>query len=135
MQKFKVLIVIALISSTVFGCSSKDNIIPTPEHTMKTVYERHMGAMGNGALMDHRSMLRRDMTESDIDLTDYVRTEKNALESKFKLLPNPTLYMFVSPNLASTNKIPIPGYLTEFKMYTTEHYALPGEVSSLPKTF
>jgi len=117
------------------ACSSKDNIIPTPEYTMREVYERHMGAMGEGALMDKRSLLRRDMNEDDIDLSEYVRTEKTALESKFRLLPNPILYMFVHPHLASDSEIPIPGYLTEFKMYERDHYALPGEISRLPQQF
>lgn len=135
MPKSKAALTIALISTTLIACSSKDNIIPTPEYTMKEVYERHMGAMGEGALMDKRSLLRRDMNEDDIDLSKYVRTEKTALESKFKLLPNPILYMFVHPHLASESEIPIPGYLTEFKMYERDHYALPGEISRLPQQF
>jgi len=111
------------------GCATKESIIPTPEQDMKTVYEQHMNGVGEGKILDKRSVLRRPMSVEDVELSDYVRTEATALRSRFRLLPNPTLYMFVAPHLAGESGVPIPGYLTEFKMWETDHYALPGEVS------
>lgn len=113
------------------GCASKDDIIPVPERDMKEVYQQHMGALGAGKLMDRRALLRRPMEEGDVDLADYTRTEATALKSRFKLLPNPTMYMYVAPHLATQNGVPIPGYLTEFKMWEKDHYALPGEISHM----
>ena len=117
------------------ACATKDSIIPTPEHDMKTVYENHMQGIGDGKLFDTRSVLRRPMEVEDVDLSEYVRTEKNQLEAKFKTLPNPTMYMFVAPHLAADTNVPIPGYLTEFKMWESEHYAMPGEISDMNNSF
>lgn len=121
--------------SLLSACANKDTMIPIPEDDMKTVYDRHMQGIGDGKLIDNRSMLRRPMLESDVELSDYVRTEKNQLQARFKMLPNPTMYMFVAPHLASKDSVPIPGYITEFKMWEKDNYALPGEISDMDSTF
>ena len=126
---------ISLISVVLTGCSNKDNFIPQPDQDMKTVYGNHMSAVGDGKLLDTRSLVRRPMVEGDVQLSDYVRSEKNQLQSRFKLLPNPTMYMFVAPHLATTNQVPIPGYLTEFRMWEKDHYAMPGERSDMRTGF
>ena len=134
MQILKVALPITLIS-LLAACATKETMLPTPKYSMKEVYDQHMQGVGSGQVLDRRSQLRRPMIESDINLSDYVRTEKNQLEAKFKFLPNPTLYMFVAPHLASQSQVPVPGYLTEFKMWKTEHYALPGEISDMSNRF
>lgn len=123
------LTLVALAAFTLAGCANKDAMIPRPEQTMQDVYSNAMGATGQGRLMDERAVLRRSMIESDADYSDYVRSEANQLESKFKLLPNPTLYLFVAPHLATADGVPVPGYLTEFKMFSRDHYAMPGEAT------
>ena len=134
MRTLKAILSVTLIS-VLGGCATKDSMIPTPEHDMKTVYDMHMQGVGDGKLLDTRSLIRRPMMEEDVHLSDYVRTEKNMLESKFKRIPNPTLYMFVAPHLASRAQVPVPGYLTEFKMWEREHYAMPGETSDMNGSF
>ncbi len=119
-----------LVLGVLAGCSSKDAMLPQPDQTMQDVYNTTMGSTGEGKLMDERSALRRSLTESDVDYSGYVRTEANQLQSKFKLLPNPTLYIFVAPHLSTADGVPVPGYLTEFKLYTRDHYALPGEINT-----
>ncbi len=126
---------ISLISVVLTGCSNKDNFIPQPDQTMKTVYGNHMSGVGDGKLLDTRSLVRRPMVEGDVQLSYYVRSEKNQLQSRFKLLPNPTMYMFVAPHLATTDQVPIPGYLTEFRMWEKDHYAMPGELSDMRTGF
>ena len=123
------------LTSVLAACSSKDAMLPVPDQDMKAVYNQHMNGVGDGKLLDKRTLIRRDMTEDDVELTDYVRTEKNQLQAKFKRIPNPTMYMFVAPHLASDTQVPIPGYLTEFKMWDTDHYALPGEVSDMAPAY
>lgn len=120
-----------ILTSIIVGCASKDTMLPVPNQDMRQVYDSHMAGVGNGHTMDTRSTLRRPMVEEDVDLSSYVRTESNQLEAKFRHIPNPTLYMFVAPHLATENDVPIPGYLTEFKMWERDHYALPGEVSDM----
>ena len=134
-MRILIVVLTPILISLLSACASKDSILPVPEHDMKTVYERHMQGIGDGELLDKRSLLRRPMIEGDVQLSEYVRTEKNQLEAKFKSLPNPTMYMFVAPHLAADTKVPIPGYLTEFKMWERDHYALPGEVSNLSSGF
>lgn len=130
MQNTLKLTATVLVLVTLAGCSSKDAMLPQPDQTMQDVYNTTMGSTGEGKLMDERSALRRSLTESDVDYSGYVRTEANQLQSKFKLLPNPTLYMFVAPHLSTADGVPVPGYLTEFKLYTRDHYALPGEINT-----
>jgi len=125
----KKLTIAALAVVTLAGCSSKEAMLPKPEQDMKTVFNGAMGSTGQGKLMDERSVLRRSMTEADTDYSEFVRTEATQLERKFTLLPNPTLFMFVAPHLATNDGVPVPGYLTEFKLFTKDHYALPGEVA------
>jgi len=124
-----------ILISTLSGCATKDTLLPIPEQDMKAVYESHMRGVGDGQLFDSRSVLRRPMIEGDVELSEYVRTEKNQLESKFKKIPNPTMYMFVAPHLSTRSKVPIPGYLTEFSMWEQDNYALPGEISDLSSSF
>lgn len=121
--------------SLLAGCANKEAMIPTPERDMQTVYREHMQGVGDGKLLDTRSLLRRPLQESDVDLSQYVRTEKTQLQAKFPKIPNPTLYMFVGPHLAADTQVPIPGYITEFKMWEREHYALPGEQSDMTEHF
>lgn len=128
MSRLKMMTV-CMVATIITGCSSKEGLIPTPNKTMQEVYDQAMGATDQGRLMDERSVIRRSMTESESDLSEFVRTESNQLKVKFSLLPNPTMYMFVAPHLSTSDEVPVPGYLTEFKLFTRDHYALPGEVS------
>jgi conjugative transfer region lipoprotein (TIGR03751 family) len=125
------IVLIGSLINVLSGCASKDSILPVPNDNMQTVYERHMQSVGKQKLQQSRSLLRRDMQEGDVDLSDYVRTEKNQLQSKFRFLPNPTMYMFVAPHLSTKDKVPVPGYITEFKMWEKDQYAMPGELSDL----
>ena len=134
MQKLTVVLT-AISISFLSACATKDSMLPVPEHNMKQVYNRHMQSNGDGVLFDERAVLRRPMIEADVALSHYVRTEKNQLESKFKTLPNPTMYMFVAPHLASDTQVPIPGYLTEFKMWERQHFAMPGEISDMGSNY
>jgi len=127
MMTLKKLSVVALAAVTLAGCANKDAMIPRPEQNMTAVYHQAMGATSQGRLMDERAVLRRGMVESDADYSNYVRTEANQLQSKFSLLPNPTMYMFVAPHLATEDGVPVPGYLTEFRLYKEDVYALPSE--------
>ena len=116
------------LSAALVGCATPmEDMIDVPEKDMTDVYHDAIGAGSASRVLDDRSVLRRPLTEGEMDVTPYVRTESNALQSKFQLLPNPTLYMFVNVHLATADEVPIPAYLTEFKMYQKNHYALPGE--------
>lgn len=109
------------------ACGGKDTILPQDGPTMKDVYEGHTGRMGTGSLMDARSSLRRPMSDTEQDVTPFVRDEASEIQQKFKRLPNPDIVMFSFPHLATGEEVPVPGYMTVFPMFESNHYALPGE--------
>ena len=57
----------------------------------------------------------------------YTRTAANELELLFVRLPNPDIYIYVPPHLATKERIPVPGYTTAVPLYERVEYALPGE--------
>lgn len=115
---------------TLGGCASTtEDMIGTPDHTMNEVYSAAMGGGSEGKLLDERSVLRRSLTESDADLSRFVRTEDDALRNDFPMLSNPEMRMFIAPHLSTRDGIPVPGYVTRFRMWERDHYALPGETT------
>ena len=59
----------------------------------------------------------------------YARTAANELELLFPRLPNPDVYIYVLPHLATDARVPVPGYTTAVPLYERVEYALPGELS------
>ncbi|MDE0334313.1 MAG: TIGR03751 family conjugal transfer lipoprotein [Defluviicoccus sp.] len=57
----------------------------------------------------------------------YTRTAANELELLFPRLPNPDIYIYVTPHLATDERVPVPGYTTAVPLYERVEYALPGE--------
>ena len=57
----------------------------------------------------------------------YARTAASELEMLFPRLPNPDIYVYVPPHLATASRIPVPGYTTAVPLYVRVEYALPGE--------
>jgi len=67
------------------------------------------------------------------DAPAYARTAANELEFLFPRLPNPDVYIYVPPHLATELRIPVPGYTTAVPLYDRVEYALPGEGSASPR--
>lgn len=59
----------------------------------------------------------------------YERTARNEIQQLFPRLPNPDILVFVTPHLATRNRVPVPGYTTVLPLYDQVHYAMPGEQS------
>lgn len=134
----------AVILLGLIGCSNsnefksedelyKDSVIPKSEHTMKEIYENRSSAnnesQGEGMPTQYAGYMvnKRPIKESEAALSPY--TVNNAGESSFRMLPNPVIYMYVLPSLTKEDRLPRPGWLTEFHMYDKDEYALAGEVS------
>lgn len=127
MKKITLITLAATILMTTGCTTSKDAMIPKPEQNMREVYAQHMGNGPAGNSFDERSVVRRPILEDEVNLSDYTRTESNQLSSRFKFLPNPVLVMYVAPHLATASEVPVPGYVTQFRMYERDHHALPHE--------
>ncbi|NQZ49361.1 MAG: hypothetical protein HRT95_03970 [Moritella sp.] len=119
----KTIIITAWIS-LLMGCSSsKESVMPPVETTIKQVYQSHSSASGKQSM---RLSVQRPLLSKEINMDAY--TLHNTPKPDYQLLPNPTLYMFVASKL-SRDRSPIPAFITEFKMYERDEYALPHEVS------
>ena len=57
----------------------------------------------------------------------YARSAANELELLFPRLPNPDVYIYVPPHLATGERVPVPGYTTAVPLYERVEYALPEE--------
>ncbi|QIQ21460.1 TIGR03751 family conjugal transfer lipoprotein [Zophobihabitans entericus] len=134
MNWIKPLLLTVLVSVlTLTGCTtSKDKLLPHDDNTMLTVWNAGTGGstvsgQHGQQLLDARQHLRRPLSESNADASQYTRNAQNEIYSQFKRLPNPDLVMYVFPHLAGTDPVPVPGYSTVFPLYQRVQYAMPGE--------
>ncbi|WP_428775697.1 hypothetical protein [Vibrio sp.] len=123
----------AVLCALLLGCSSsdgvskKDQIIPPSDATMKEVFDskgRPEESTGNQVMQ----VLRRPANQNELALDAY---QTNGINHKpsFRRLPNPTLYIYFAPSLSKDGGMPIPAWMSEFKMYDRDQYALPGELN------
>ncbi len=124
------LIILSLTSTLLVACSSSESHIPKSGITVEDVY------YGDGNITTtsgQRSAVRNAVPWRPT--TNYERAEvdvytlHNSPKVPFRTLPNPTIYIYVPPKLSKTERIPIPGYFSEFKLMQRDEYALPGEVN------
>ena len=115
------------LAAVLSACAGGHAVLPEEGRTMLEIYANHLGAVGDGALLEARLALRRPLTDDEIDLKSYTRTAENEIKTLFVRLPNPDLVLYVFPHLATGDEVPIPGYSTVFPMYERVIYALPGE--------
>lgn len=106
------------------GCSSKENVIPPTDVNISNVYHSRVQTTANQSL---RLAVNEQLEFSNSSPDAY--TLHNIKKPDFKLLPNPTLYMFVNHKLSEVDRSPIPSFITEFKMFEKDEYALPSEVN------
>ncbi|OWB31479.1 TIGR03751 family conjugal transfer lipoprotein [Xanthomonas oryzae] len=122
------------------GCATHTSqVLPYSDSTMLDVWDQETSGNGGHAdgpaareLLDARQVLRRPLTEADIqampaDSMAYTRTAQNEIYRQFHRLPNPDLVMYVFPHLSGTDPVPVPGYSTVFPLYQHVQYAMPGE--------
>ncbi|PCJ43342.1 MAG: hypothetical protein COA71_00255 [SAR86 cluster bacterium] len=115
MRKSIQILLICLISPLILGgcVSSKDNVFGTDMPTMVEIHNEKF----NQVTTDE---LDFPVREVDDDLPP--------LEPDFQWLPNPVMTMYVTRHLTQAGQ-PVPGYTTIFRLYTTEHLAMPGEMN------
>ena len=72
--------------------------------------------------------------EAAAEEQSYARTAADELELLFPRLPNPDVYIYVPPRLATVERVPVPGYTTAVPLYERVEYALPGELEGVNGT-
>lgn len=114
------MILLVLISA----CSSKDRIIPTSDKDISEVYHNQTASTSKRPL---RLSVNTPLKKSEMSVDAY--TLHNIKKTTYQYLPNPTLYMYVNYKLTEIDRSPVPAFITEFKMYEREEYALPSEIN------
>jgi conjugative transfer region lipoprotein (TIGR03751 family) len=121
-QTIQTLILTTLISLA--GCSSKGSVIPKSDVSIADVYKNRMNKTANRSM---RLAVNEPLEHANVDVDAY--TLLNMKQTNYKYLPNPTLYMYVNYRLSEVDRSPIPSFLTEFKLYERDEYALPSEIN------
>lgn len=129
--RVKLCTAVSLISLIV-GCTSSSHV-PKSGITVEEVYygdtESDSFYNPNSKLGSTNNMVPwRPTTNYERSETD-VYTLHNSPRVPYRMLPNPTIYIYVPPKLSKKERIPIPGYFSEFKLMTKDEFALPGEVN------
>ncbi|MGR5347497.1 hypothetical protein [Vibrio mediterranei] len=119
----------ALVATVLLmGCTSNKNgnaVIPDSEYTLLEVYEDKVAR--SSEVDQAKSIIRRAPTSSELAFDPYL--QNGTAYQSYRLLPNPTLYIYFPPSLSAKERLPTPGWMTEFKMYDRDEYALPGETT------
>ncbi len=118
------LAMITLVLINTFGCSSKEGVIPPSNVNISEVYHQQSAQSAKQA---YRMAVNVPLAHQDQPLDAYQL--HNMKRTNFQLLPNPTLYMYVNTRLSEVDRAPIPAFITEFKMFNRDEYALPSEVN------
>ncbi len=120
-------LVVTLFSiSALFGCASSgdgDQIIPESDMTVVEVYDEFVAK--TTVTDSARQSIVRSGPNSNATFDPYLQT--NNAKPKYRKLENPTLFIYFPPSINQEEGIPMPGWMTEVKMYETDQYALPGE--------
>lgn len=126
-------ITLSLISLLLVACSSSNGShVPRSGISSEQVYfgdtegegsNYKARAKGNTNMVPWRPTSSHERAEVD------VYTLHNSPKVPFQLLDNPTIYFYVPPKLSKTERVPIPGYFSEFKLLEKDEYALPGEIN------
>ena len=109
----------AAMLSSINGCQRN---LELPNNTSTAALYREAAS---GAHKHDRIAVIRPLESNPPDLRGYSRSESDALALEFPLLANPRFVLYVFPHLS--NKAPVPGYVTNFSLYESDLYALPGE--------
>lgn len=143
MKNSIILIGLSVVITILTGCSNseyktreeryEDSVIPKSSQTMKEIYDNRgvssNQSQGSGMPTQYAGYMvnKRPTTDAEVSVSPY--TVNNAGKTSFRKLPNPTIYMYIFPTLTKEDRLPRPGWITEFSMYERDEYALPGEVS------
>lgn len=119
---------ISLVMITGIGCSSakpENPVLPESNTSMKEVYDQSVNSSKSNGFSNQ--VLKRPATDTERSIDPYIL--HNTKRTNFRKLNNPTMYLFVNTHLSTTTRIPVPAYLTEFKLLERDEYSLPSETN------
>jgi len=123
-NNFLITVITIAACTNLTGCSSKNDVIPQSTTTISNIYNSRIHSSEGQSM---RLAVNEQLEYSDSNPDGY--TLHNMKRPVYNILPNPTLYMFVNHKLSEIDRSPIPAFMTEFKMFEKDEYALPSEVN------
>lgn len=120
------LLLTLLMVVLLIGCQS--NLAPESKgRKMTTFFNNNSPSLTKLTHHKNPPALPTNLSPQQTLKADFIRDQATELENGFTRLANPTLNMFIFPHLTKDGN-PVPGYSTNFKLYKSDHYALPQEV-------
>ena len=123
------------------GCVNPGkNLMPADTGpSMAHIYSAQTGAGVNDLNSDTSDATNSPLPSAPAQITDapklitnadYTMNAQDQVNTVFKLLPNPTIAVYIFPHMTQfqNTDVPVPGYTTAFFLYEKNHYAMPGEV-------
>lgn len=129
----KILISLLLSATALTGCTAAPkHLFPTNGESMQQIYDNQSAGGDNGEigkLWDggRHYVNKRVATATERNINPYIN--HNTPKPQFRMLQNPTMYLFVNTHMSTADHIPVPAYVTEFKLLKRDEYALPGEIN------
>ncbi|HIF9337791.1 TPA: TIGR03751 family conjugal transfer lipoprotein [Photobacterium damselae] len=134
MLKQIILISSVLGASVLTGCTTApEKFFPTDGQTMQQIYNEQSAGGSDGTAgriwgNGQHYVNKRVATPTERNINPYIN--HNTPKPEFKMLQNPTMYLFVNTHLSTKDNIVVPAYITEFKLLERDEYALPGEINT-----
>lgn len=119
--------IIGITLGAIPSCSSIEKVVDKDGPTVEEIYNAYASA-DEPSKYERRKieLMLRGSNSDQGQFMDAPLTSDRAAHL-FPELPNPDLYMYVRPHAVGKSGVPIPAYVTRFKLYERDHYALPGE--------
>ena len=117
---------------SVAACSSaphKSGVLPEEGPSMAAIYNGQFESEGDPGLNQARAKVPKNTQKEteNVSTKAPLDTQNNVPDLGPKMLPNPTIKIYVYPHFDQADQNYIPGHLAYTKLYEEAHFALPGE--------
>lgn len=137
-KAIQALLILLISGLCLTGCHSLmgNETMPHGDMTMTEIYNQTTGLSKpeNGGTLPQpafQTINHYQLPQSRVPhYSAYTRTATNEVQSLFKPINNPEIPVYIYPHLAylGSDAVPVPGYTTDFFLYTRNHFATPEEV-------
>ena len=119
--------IIGIALGAIPSCSSIEKVVDKDGPTVEDIYSAYASADEPSKYERRKIELMLRGANGDQGHFMDAPPTSDRTEHLFPELPNPDLYMYVRPHAVGRSGVPIPAYVTRFKLYERDHFALPGE--------
>jgi conjugative transfer region lipoprotein (TIGR03751 family) len=94
---------------------------------MASIFEGRLGYRDSGLKSVRQKTVHRGTRRYRSSYTSRAREDRSSFDDSPKLLPNPTIMIYVYPHFDGDDQDYVPGHMAYTKFYKETHFALPGE--------